>query len=66
MTPMIKDFGRCGCGRSESGYCDGSHALTVEEYTLRLMSTESEYAIIPESTDENIDRDSKPNPYAPT
>jgi CDGSH-type Zn-finger protein len=60
MTPMIKNFAKCGCGRSESGFCDGSHALTVEEYTVKLMSRTSEYTIFPETDSE------KPIPYAPT
>ena len=56
---MIKDFAKCGCGRSESGFCDGSHALTVEEYTKRLFSRRSEYTIFPETDSD------KPVPYAP-
>lgn len=57
---MIKDFAKCGCGRSESGFCDGSHALTVEEYTVKLMSKTPEHTIFPETDSE------KPIPYAPT
>lgn len=60
---MIKDFGKCGCGRSESGYCDGSHALTVEEYTVKLMSTQPEFTLLPEMPQ---DSDVKTVPYAPT
>ena len=60
MTPMIKDFGKCGCGRSETGYCNGSHALTVEEYTRQLLSRNPEYTIFPE------DECEKPIPYAST
>lgn len=60
MTPMIKDFAKCGCGRSESGFCDGSHALTVEAYTKRLFSKRPEYTIFPETDSD------KPVPYAPT
>ena len=60
MTPMIKDFGKCGCGRSESGFCDGSHALTVKDYTVKLMSRNPEHTIFPEIDSE------KPIPYAPT
>ena len=63
MTPMIKDFGKCGCGRSESGYCDGSHALTVEEYTRKLMSIQPEFIILPEMPQ---DSDVKTVPYAAT
>ena len=34
MTPMVKNFAKCGCGRTRDpeGYCDSSHALTDEEY----------------------------------
>jgi CDGSH-type Zn-finger protein len=27
-----EDIGRCGCGRSASGYCDGSHGMTEEQW----------------------------------
>jgi|APGre2960657404_1045060.scaffolds.fasta_scaffold689916_2 hypothetical protein len=27
-----KDFGKCGCGRSPSGYCIGWHGLTEDEW----------------------------------
>jgi CDGSH-type Zn-finger protein len=27
---------KCGCGRSLSGFCDGSHALTNEQYLNKL------------------------------
>jgi CDGSH-type Zn-finger protein len=27
---------KCACGRSLSGYCDGSHNLTNEEYMKKL------------------------------
>ena len=27
-----EDIGRCGCGRSLSGYCDGSHAMTEQQW----------------------------------
>ena len=34
MTPMVKNFSKCGCGRTRDleGYCDGSHTLTEDEY----------------------------------
>ena len=34
MTPMVKNFAKCGCGRTRDleGYCDSSHALSEEEY----------------------------------
>ncbi len=28
----------CGCGRSETGYCTGLHAMTNEEYQEHLNS----------------------------
>lgn len=27
---------KCGCGRSLSGFCDGSHNLTNEQYLKKL------------------------------
>jgi CDGSH-type Zn-finger protein len=27
----------CGCGRSASGICDGSHSLTEEEYEQKVF-----------------------------
>lgn len=63
MTPRVVDFGKCGCGRSETGYCNGSHALTVAEYTLKLMSRPAEYQLMPEV---DQDRDQKSVPYAAT
>ena len=32
MTDKVK----CGCGRSVSGFCDGSHSLTNEVYLQKL------------------------------
>jgi hypothetical protein len=34
MTPMVKNFAKCGCGRTKDleGYCDSSHTLSEEEY----------------------------------
>jgi hypothetical protein len=34
MTPMVKNFAKCGCGRTRDldGYCDSSHTLSEEEY----------------------------------
>jgi len=34
MTPMVKNFAKCGCGRTRDleGYCDSSHALSEAEY----------------------------------
>jgi CDGSH-type Zn-finger protein len=31
-----EDIGRCGCGRSPSGYCCGWHGLTEAEYKNQL------------------------------
>jgi CDGSH-type Zn-finger protein len=59
MTPMIGDFGKCGCGRSkDQPYCDGSHAFPDDE---QLQA--DTYPIFPELP---IDSDQKRNPYAPT
>jgi CDGSH-type Zn-finger protein len=27
---------QCGCGRSVTGLCDGSHALTEEQWQVKL------------------------------
>jgi CDGSH-type Zn-finger protein len=32
MTEQVK----CGCGRSVTGFCDGSHKLTNEQYQTKL------------------------------
>jgi CDGSH-type Zn-finger protein len=31
----------CGCGRSTTGYCDGSHSLSQEEYEERLFEQDT-------------------------
>jgi len=35
MTPSVETMkqGTCGCGRSRSGDCDGSHSYTPEQWT---------------------------------
>ncbi len=59
MTPMIGDFGKCGCGRSkDQPYCDGSHAFPDDE-----QLQDDNYRVFPELP---IDSDEKRNPYAPT
>ena len=35
MTNIVNTV-KCGCGRSVSGFCDGSHALTNEDYRQKL------------------------------
>lgn len=35
-----EDFGRCGCGRSPTGYCIGWHGLTEEQYQAELEKYE--------------------------
>lgn len=32
-----KQFGKCGCGRSPTGYCIGWHGLTEDMYKHQLM-----------------------------
>jgi hypothetical protein len=34
MTQMVKNFAKCGCGRTKDleGYCDSSHTLSEAEY----------------------------------
>ncbi len=35
---QIKEGGvPCGCGRSPTGFCCGWHALSEEEYNLKIM-----------------------------
>jgi hypothetical protein len=36
------DFGACGCGRSPTGKCIGWHALSLEEYQVRLVEYEAQ------------------------
>jgi CDGSH-type Zn-finger protein len=45
MTPMVKNFAKCGCGRTMDleGYCDGSHALSEAEYTALQDSEEIDW-----------------------
>lgn len=31
-----KEFGKCGCGRSPTGYCVGWHGLSEEQFLERL------------------------------
>jgi hypothetical protein len=37
MTPKIKNFGSCGCGRSPTGQCCGWHGLTEERFLEELQ-----------------------------
>ena len=30
-----KEFGKCGCGRSPTGYCVGWHGLSEDEFAQR-------------------------------
>jgi CDGSH-type Zn-finger protein len=40
---------KCGCGRSQTGYCTGLHKLTNEEYTKhRLKEHQLQEQIKPE------------------
>ena len=36
-----EDFGKCGCGRSPTGYCNGWHGLTEEQYEKALAQYEA-------------------------
>ena len=38
MTPSVENMkkGTCGCGRSPTGDCIGWHALTEEQYRVKL------------------------------
>jgi hypothetical protein len=35
-----KEFGKCGCGRSPTGYCIGWHGLSEEEFRQQLAEYE--------------------------
>jgi len=64
MTPRVNEmYGKCGCGRSKTGYCDGSHSLSIEEYMNKLIDLEFDDSVFPELPE---DSDYKRNPYAPT
>lgn len=45
MTPMVNSFGRCGCGRSTSGICDGSHTIPLDEWNDRMIDEEFDDSI---------------------
>jgi len=36
-----EEFGACGCGRSPTGYCNGWHGLTEEQYQTALEEYEA-------------------------
>jgi len=64
MTPMVNaDYGKCACGRSKSGYCDGSHAISIDEWMSRMIDREHDDSVFP---DLPVDSDLKRNPYART
>ena len=33
----LDEIGRCGCGRSPTGYCIGWHGLSEEEFQKKLL-----------------------------
>ena len=37
----VQEFGKCGCGRSPTGYCIGWHGLTEEEFLDRKEKDET-------------------------
>jgi hypothetical protein len=45
MTPMVKNFAKCGCGRTRDleGYCDSSHTLSEEEFAALQDSEEIDW-----------------------
>ncbi len=54
-TPNGK-FGTCGCGRSLSGDCDGSHGLTEEQWQAKLQQMiREEKELKDELDDDDID-----------
>ena len=38
MTPSVDSMkrGTCGCGRSSTGFCDGSHAMSESMWQAKL------------------------------
>jgi len=40
VANYCEDFGRCGCGRSPTGFCNGWHGLTQEQYEIELEKYE--------------------------
>lgn len=42
---QIRDGGvKCGCGRSPSGFCNGWHGLSEDEYQKRLAELQADQA----------------------
>ena len=37
VTENSEQFGKCGCGRSPTGYCIGWHGLTEKDYHVKLQ-----------------------------
>jgi len=58
MTPSVENMkqGTCGCGRSLSGDCDGSHALSEEMWQNKLdQLIREEKELKDELDDDDID-----------
>ena len=47
-------FGTCGCGRSRSGDCDGSHSYTPEQWA-KIQEAISLDEFLNEKTNDDID-----------
>jgi hypothetical protein len=35
VTENNEEFGKCGCGRSPTGYCIGWHALSEDDFLIK-------------------------------
>lgn len=47
MTPAVENMkqGTCGCGRSPTGDCCGWHALSEEDFRLKLAEYDSKNVV---------------------
>ena len=58
MTPSVENMkqGTCGCGRSPTGDCDGSHSLTEDQWN-RLQIALAEDLFLNEDKNRGSDQD---------
>lgn len=63
---MVKNFALCGCGRSVSGYCDGSHGIPPHEWQERTNAVQDNFNVYTAYPELPIDSDYKRIPYAQT
>jgi hypothetical protein len=51
------EVGRCGCGRSPTGFCVGWHGLNEEEYQMRMEQYTQESTAPVEDTISEINQE---------